>query len=75
MKKLITTILAILTLTLTSQAATSTNTNTSRPGSASGLATLNLMAIPEPSTASVLLGGSMGLIAVKLWRRNKCKHV
>jgi hypothetical protein len=29
--------------------------------------------IPEPSTASLLLGGSIGLIAVRLLRRNKYK--
>ena len=30
--------------------------------------------IPEPSTASLLLGGSIGLIVIRLIRRNKCKH-
>jgi autotransporter-associated beta strand protein len=30
--------------------------------------------IPEPSTASLLLGGTAGLIAVRLLRRNKCKN-
>jgi autotransporter-associated beta strand protein len=30
--------------------------------------------IPEPSTASLLLGGGASLIALRVMRRNKCKH-
>jgi hypothetical protein len=30
--------------------------------------------IPEPSTASLLLGGGAGLIVLRVMRRNKCKH-
>jgi len=30
--------------------------------------------IPEPSTASLLLGGTAGLIALRFMRRNKCNH-
>jgi autotransporter-associated beta strand protein len=30
--------------------------------------------IPEPSTASLLLGGTASLIAMRLLRRNKCNH-
>jgi hypothetical protein len=30
--------------------------------------------VPEPSTASLLLGGTASLIAVRLLRRNKCKN-
>jgi len=38
-------------------------------GSASGLRTLNLMAIPEPSTGSMLGLGLAGLVATRLLRR------
>jgi hypothetical protein len=38
-------------------------------GSANGLRTLNLMAIPEPSTGSMLGLGLVGLVVTRLLRR------
>jgi len=38
-------------------------------GSADGLTTLNLMAVPEPSTGAMLMFGLVGLVGVRALRR------